>query len=648
MFKRVMTPTGGGEIDQNTDKSYSSQIADKLFAKSNVHDLRDFLDDSSAVMKKGDVLLYHLDYGEDITSSADLLSRLDKALENGAVLAFIDISAEEIDKFTDKLSLNLPNYLPEDATSEDKKEIEDFYSVAVRLDSEDESVENDYAYFGIDLVSGDKDSALTLWSGDQLIPINLDEYTVSTDVSYEYVDENGNLLSEDPRPANYDYVQNSVDDFMEWVAEMNEMKAVSEASPDTSVSGAAEEATTIFSGVSTTFKPYLYDLRWLTFNYGVLSKRTVKYGYWHRRTSMTFNILPVHRFSDGADFYVVRVTGSTDPSTQYAHPSYMSPWFRHNRIVDGMTRDKPGTLICDNVVGYNWTFQYKAYFEDGITKVGTVYNSAPSTMNNSTKVSKGFTFALDGNITGGISEKDGLKAEASIKPSWKWESKEEYTVNDYQCANISGGSVVGWKWEFQRPKDGPQGTNAVWLEDVPLSGRTSVNLKSEFVIMVSKQEWKKYPSFKLVTEFKSSEGGTEGGGATYFVGNVGRRDYSHDWSKTQKDYTLPRPPHIAVTQAKFNYKATASKGDTQVVTLQSEEDWKATASANWIHLTTSDNDTKTENGNETVSGKATGSGQAQIMIAVDPVTDGKSRGGKVVFRASDGETCVVNILQAGR
>ncbi|MBQ7193509.1 MAG: BACON domain-containing protein [Synergistaceae bacterium] len=180
-----------------------------------------------------------------------------------------------------------------------------------------------------------------------------------------------------------------------------------------------------------------------------------------------------------------------------------------------------------------------------------------------------------------------------------------------------------------------------------MSARSSVNLKSEFVIMVTKAEWKKYPSLKLSTEFKSEEGGTEGGGALLGIGNRGRRDWSYDWSKKQNDYTVPRPPHIAVTQAKFNFKATAAKGDTQVVTLQSEENWTAKTNASWIHLTTTDNDTKAENGLETLSGNATGSSQKQIMISVDAVTDGKPRGGKIVFTASDGETCVVEILQAG-
>ena len=631
--------TQSQDIDPNDPENYSSQIAERLIARSEVYSLQDFVRDSSLSVGKGKVLLWYPEGGEDMIAYPNLLERLNAALEAGAILAFVDIHAGSIDYFIDKLALNLPRYLPSDATSEDKEAIEDFYAVAARLDSEDEAVENDYAYFGVNLTSSDKAFTVTLWSGDEKIAFNPDEYTYSPDVECEYVDENGNVLSADPNPMKYDYVTDCVDGFLEWVKDMNSMKALSEAS----VSSSAEEATTIFPGVSTTFTPTLH-VQPRKIKFSSLTKREMNHKAWHRDTSMTFNILPVHRFSDGADFYVVRVTGNTDPSKQYAHLSYMD---QEDKLIDGMTYKKPGALLCDNIVGYNYKFQYTVQFMSGTTPVGTVYASAPSTMNRETKVTKGFTFQIDGNVTGGTSAKDGLKGEVSIKPSWKWESKEEYSVNDYECANISGGNRAGWKWEFRRPKDGPQGWSGVWLEDVPLAGRSSVNLKSEFVIMVTKAEWKKYPSLKLSAEFKSEEGGTEGGGTYLFIGNVGRRDWSYDWSKKQNDYTVPRPPHIAVTQAKFNFKATSAKGDTQVVTLQSEENWTAKTNASWIHLTTSDNNTKTENGLETLSGNATASSQKQIMISVDPVTDGKPRGGKIVFTASDKETCVVEILQSG-
>lgn len=650
----IMPETQSQDIEPNGPDNYSSEIAERLIARSEVYSLQDFVRDSSLSIDKGKVLLWYPEEGEDMTAYSNLLERLNAALEAGAILAFVDIPAEDIDYFTDNLALNLPNYLPNDATSEDKSAIENFYAVAARLDSEDESAEIDYAYFGVNLTSSDKDLTITLWSGDEEIAFNPDEYTYSPDIECEYVDENGNVLSADPNPFKYDYVTDCVDGFLEWVKDMNSLKAISEASADTNVSASAEEATAIFPGVSTTFTPTLH-VEPRKFYFSSLRKIEQTHKAWHRDTSITFNIMPVHSFRDGADFYVVRVTGNTDPSKQYAHLSFMD----EQKLIDGMTYNKPDYLLCDNIVGYNYKFQYTVQFMSGKTAVGKLYASAPSTMNNSTKASKGLTFVIQGNVTGGTSAKDGLQGEASIKPSWIWNSKEEYSVSDYECANISGGNRAGWKWVFQRPKDGPHGFAGVWLQDVPLSGRSSVNLNSEFIIMVSKEEWKKYPSLTLVTEFKSEEGGTEGGGSFYGIGNAGRRDWSYDWSKTQSDYTLPRPPHIAVTQAKFNFNAASTKEDTQVVTLQSEEDWTAKTNASWIHLTATDSNTETENGLETLSGTATGASQKQIMISVDPVTNiktrrgriilvtSKSRRGKIVFTASDGETCVVDILQAG-
>ena len=645
----IMPETQSQDIEPNGPEDYSSQIAERLIARSEVYSLQDFVRDSSLVIDKGKVLLWYPEEGEDMRGYPNLLERLNAALEAGAILAFVDVPAGDIDYFTDKLALNLPNYLPADATSEDREAIEDFYAVAARLDSEDESVENDYAYFGVNLTSSDKDFTVTVWSGDEEISFDINDYTEDTNTEYEYmyVDENGNILSADPNPMKYDYVTDCADNFLEWVKDMNSLKALSEASPDTNVSSSAEDTATIFPGVSTTFTPILHvePRKYHFSDKGYTHHLTHK--AWHRDTSINFSILPVHSFSDGHDYYVFKVTGNTDTSKQYAHLSFVHIMFSNDRIIEGMGYDKDGKLACDNILGYNYKFQYTAQLMSGKTPVGAVLVSAPETNNNSTKVNKGFKFTLDGGITGGLSAKDGLKGDISIKPKWEWESKEEYTVTDYQCANISGGSQAGWKWEFQLPKDGSHGFTGVWLQDVSLAGRSSVNLKSEFVIKVTKEQWKKYPSLKLVTEFKSSEGATEGGGSFASIGNSGRRDWTYDWSKTQSDYTLPRPPHIAVTQAKFNFKATSAKGDTQVVTLQSEENWTAKTNASWIHLTTSDNNTKTENGFETVSGKATGPSQAQIMISVDPVTDGKPRGGKVVFTASDGETCVVEILQAG-
>lgn len=91
-------------------------------------------------------------------------------------------------------------------------------------------------------MSNDSDLAVTVWSGDTEISFDANEYTEDTNSEYIYiyVDENGNILSADPNPMNYDYVDTCVDGFLEWVKDMNSMKALSEASVDTNVSASAE------------------------------------------------------------------------------------------------------------------------------------------------------------------------------------------------------------------------------------------------------------------------------------------------------------------------------------------------------------------------------------------------------------------------
>ena len=150
-----ITPeTESQDVDPNGPESYSNEIAEKLVALDNIYSLSDFVKDSSTTAGKGDVLLWYQEDGEDITAYPNYLDRLRDALYSGAVLAFADITAEDIDKLTEDIPLPLPDYLPDNATSEEKAEIEDFYAVAVRADSEDSEVENAYTYFGVDLASG--------------------------------------------------------------------------------------------------------------------------------------------------------------------------------------------------------------------------------------------------------------------------------------------------------------------------------------------------------------------------------------------------------------------------------------------------------------------------------------------------------------
>lgn len=655
--------TEDNNTGDNAQESYTNEITKKIMAESTVYSLTDFLADKSQIVRKGDVLLYILDDNHSlgtISENTEHLTRINDALETGAIIAFSNIAAEEIDNIVKELGLNVPSYLTDDATSKDKSEIEDFYAVAARSEgrdpSDDIAVVDFYTFYGTELervASMD----IHVYSGDEEIPFDPNDYTEGTvETVVYYIESEDRIVSNDPNPFKYDHVENTAQNFFDWCDGLDKIKSVKEvessSASSSTVRASAGEASATFPGVTASFN---FVQNYAPRRYCITRVgRDFYYNHkdpWHRETSVAFNIVPVHSFTDHADYYVIKVTGGTDPSKQYAHPSHIG---QTGYITEGLgTKWKaPGLkgLFQDYILGYNRYFWYEARFKSGNNVVGTVIKSAPETINDAKKVSKGFTFAIDGNISGGIGCKDGkveAKADMSIKPSWKWESKEEYTLNDYTIANRSAGQKAGWSWEFQKPADGERGWAGRWIKDVSLAGRSSVSLKSEFLIQVTKDEWKKYPNLKLVVDFHSQEGGTEGGSSLAGMGNKGRRDYTYDWNKKGNEITLPRPPHIAVTQATFNYKPTASKGDTQTVMLQSEEDWTATANASWIHLTTSDNNTKTTDGKESVSGTATGSAQKQVMISVDPVTDAKPRGGKVVFKASDGETCTIEILQAG-
>ena len=586
--------------------------------------------------KKGDVLLYYPDNGEDITAHPNYLSRLNTALNDGATLAFVNITAEEIDKFADELALDIPPYLTDDATDEEKRTLKDFYAVAARInddytESNHEEPVDFYEYTGLDL---------------------FDKTTTSMDVYY--YDENGNAVKFDPSTSPegtvegtlvdsgdvYDWTANpysrvnaTVEDFNAWVNGLSGLTSIAEDKAASSVARvAASGATPTKKGVSLRF-----DYHWEPREFQATGE-TWRRGAWHRETGMNFDITSFHDFSTGADYYAFQVTGQTNPSKQYAHTQIMS-------IVD--------TLICDNLLGYNREFAYKASLSwvgsgpnEGETPVGTVVKSAPATLNNSVKKSNGFTFSLDGNIGVGYSTKDGLKGDASLKPSWKWESKEEYTVTDYECVNETGSQKASWRWKFQLPKNGDQGVMGVWLQDVPESGKSAVSLASEFLIKVEKAEWKAHPELKLFVEFDVKEGATEGGGAVFGIGNMGRRDWTYDYSMGNATYVVKRPPHIAVDWTKSDFETLAAKGVTKTVQLLSEEDWTATPTESWVTLTAAGT---TQSGNG-LSGSATGATKKAIVVELAANDTGKARAAQIKFQSKKDKMdfCTIDVLQSGK
>ena len=141
--------TEGG--DPNGPDYYTSEVAEKLIARSDVHDLAGYVKDTSLTIKKGEILLYYPVNGEDTKAYGNYWPRLNEALEKGAIISIVDIEAGEIDEITGKLALNVPSYLPDNATEEEKAKLVDFYAFAARadgVDSQDSAVVKYYTFYG--------------------------------------------------------------------------------------------------------------------------------------------------------------------------------------------------------------------------------------------------------------------------------------------------------------------------------------------------------------------------------------------------------------------------------------------------------------------------------------------------------------------
>ena len=641
--------------DPNGPEDYRSEIAERLLEEDNVIHLRDFLN-GTVTAKKGDVLLYYPASGEDLTAAQGYLDKMNKALNDGAVLAFVNITAEEIDKFADDLALDIPPYTTDDATDEERKTLQDFYAVAARInadytESNDEEPVDFYEYMGLELFDDTTTSMEVYYYNESGDAVKFDPSTAKAGTGETKTVESGDAYDWEANP--YSRADATVEDFKAWVDGLSGLKTITEDQAGTAAARiAANETTPTKKGVSMRFdfhsEPRQYYFTYVDAITLGLTDNVIhrEHGAWHRETGMNFDITSFHDFSTGADYYAFKVTGQTNPSKQYAHPSEMDDVF--------------GNLHTDIILGYNREFAYKANLcyrkrESGkgggwsfvkTTPVGTVVQSAPVTLNNSVKKSNGFTFSLDGNIGVGYSTKDGLKGDASLKPSWKWESKEEYTVTDYECVNESGSQRASWRWKFQLPQNGSQGFSGVWLKDVPESGKSAVSLASEFLIKVEKREWTAYPELRLWVDFEVKEGATEGGRAFYGVGNAGRRDWTLDYILTDYDYVVKQPPHIAVEWTKSDFELLPAKGVEKTVQLLSEEDWTATPTESWITMTAAG----ASQSGSSLSGSATGAAKKAIVVSLAANTTGKARTAQIKFQSKKDalDFCTIDVLQAGK
>ncbi|MBQ4468850.1 MAG: hypothetical protein II917_01740, partial [Synergistaceae bacterium] len=311
-----------GSTNNKDQSEYINAVTKKLLAEATVTNLAEFLNDKTKSVNKGDILLYILnddDGIDNLSENTEHLTRINDALETGAIVAFSNIAAGEIDDIIDELGLDVPTYLTDDATSQDKAEIEDLFAVAARSEgrdpSDDIAVVDYYTFYGTELHTP-ASMDIHVYSGDQEIPFDPSEYTEGTVETVEYyIASEDKIVSDDPNPFKYDHVEDTVQSFFDWCDELDKIKSVKEVESSSSASAstvytAAGDASATFPGVTASFnfvqnyapRRYCITRAGMDFYYNHKDP-------WHRETSVAFNIVPVHSFTDHADYYVIKVTG---------------------------------------------------------------------------------------------------------------------------------------------------------------------------------------------------------------------------------------------------------------------------------------------------------------------------------------------------
>lgn len=114
----------------------------------------------------------------------------------------------------------------------------------------------------------------------------------------------------------YNHIDDTVQDFLSWVRELNSIDSVIELEDrvnSESVSDSAERVNDSFPAVRAKINlVQIHPPRTFYFT-KVLEIWKIfdpTLGEWKRKTYMNFDIVPVHNFTDGADYYFIQLLGT--------------------------------------------------------------------------------------------------------------------------------------------------------------------------------------------------------------------------------------------------------------------------------------------------------------------------------------------------
>ncbi len=330
-----------------------------------------------------------------------------------------------------------------------------------------------------------------------------------------------------------------------------------------------------------------------------------------RSNNLIINSYAIHNFSDGSDWYIVKYTGTLNPSGQYHR------------------QDRTGG--CDYVWGHTGHYRFLATIDKDNA---TLIDSAPKNANKEQTKSVGLSMNLSGKI--GLSDKGpsgeiGGGISSTKSTSWK--------TSDYETLNSSS-RYVDLYYCFAHPTKGSKGNGigGDGLEDAVVTSRAAFNPNVQIVWKVDKDYWQKNG---FQRELKTSLSWSD----SIARGNI-CMSYITIYGEAQEDYweygpfyyfTLQPPMHFAL--GKKNVVAN-KEAQTYAFTILSEGNWSTEMSAEtakWCSLS------------ETSGTATNGDNEKQMMLTMTENNTGSIRRGEIKFKLNSNglnETHTLTVEQA--
>ena len=409
------------------------------------------------------------------------------------------------------------------------------------------------------------------------------------------------------------YHESQVENFLEWHKNLDTMSE-SMAAEKSEIRASAEEVNLAdFKGESFTcdLSPVEYVIKFLkndTSNgYKVPRKAILK----RRKNNVTINVYPVHNFSDGSDWYILKLGGTLNPQNQYFHD-----------------RRTGGT---DYVYGHTGYYALAACIDNSESGI-TMIDHSPKNVNYKETKTVGLTLNLNGKI--GLSDKG---ASGEIGGGISKTKTRSFTVEDYQNIDESVGSFLRVKYNFKMPEDdGNNGIAGDGLEDAVISSRTAFVPDVQGVWRIDKSYWQKNGFQRNMTV------GLEWSDAIA-RGNI-NLCWATIYSQSQVDYPetvtpfkfTPKPPmHLALSKTTIDVN---NELQTAEFTLLSEGNWSAkldSSLSQWCSISES-------------SGSATGDQEEHLSLTISPNNTGKYRSGKITFTLNSGGLKEEHVLKVNQ